>query len=358
MHYHYYFRLNGMRYRGAIPEAYTKWQAEQAEIKIKHEVFEGRYGKAETGTEELADFIEKVFLPWSKTNKRSWQNDHYNAPTLIDYFGSKTFREVSPMLIEKFKSERIKTITKRGTVRAPASVNRELEMLSRVFSLAIDYKKTDSNPCTKVRKFRLQNQRYRYLLPEEEPMLMSKLTGPRAHLKDMVTVALGTGLRKQEQLSLRRDQVDLSRNLITIAKSKSSRGRDIPMNLEVRAVLLNLCKGKAPDGFVFVNPVTNTRVKDIKRAFSKACELAEIEGLVWHDLRATFGTRLGEAGYEAFTIASLMGHSDIQMTARYVRATDPNKRAAVDAARLSSTSNVHKLATNEKRQPLLTAVNS
>jgi len=53
--------------------------------------------------------------------------------------------------------------------------------------------------------------------------------------------------------------------------------------------------------------------------------------LVWHDLRATVGTRLGEAGFDAFTIAALMGHSQIQTTARYVRATELNKREAVEA---------------------------
>jgi hypothetical protein len=55
-----------------------------------------------------------------------------------------------------------------------------------------------------------------------------------------------------------------------------------------------------------------------------------------HDLRATFGTRLGEAGDDAFTIAALMGHSDIHTTRRYVRATERNKRAAIEAAMLSS----------------------
>ena len=50
-------------------------------------------------------------------------------------------------------------------------------MLSRLFNLAIDFKKAESNPCSRVRKFKLDNERYRYLLPEEEPALMSVLEG-------------------------------------------------------------------------------------------------------------------------------------------------------------------------------------
>ena len=114
------------------------------------------------------------------------------------------------------------------------------------------------------------------------------------------------------------------------------------MNSEVREILLRLCRSKVTDDYVFVSKRTGKRFTDIKRAFTNACALANIIGLVWHDLRATFGTRLGEAGYDAFTIAALMGHGRIETTRRYVRATERNKRAAVQAAMLGS---VHKLAT-------------
>jgi integrase len=54
------------------------------------------------------------------------------------------------------------------------------------------------------------------------------------------------------------------------------------------------------------------------------------------DLRATFGTRLAEAGCDAFTIAQLLGHSDVRVTMRYVRAVETSKRVAVEAVRLNS----------------------
>jgi integrase len=44
-----------------------------------------------------------------------------------------------------------------------------------------------------------------------------------------------------------------------------------------------------------------------------------IHGLVWHDLRAMFGTRLGEAGFNAFTTAALMGHSNVRTVIRKLR---------------------------------------
>jgi hypothetical protein len=60
-HWHYRFRVRRVRYRGALPEASTKWEAEQAESKIKQEIFEGRFGLVDLGSERLADFISKTF---------------------------------------------------------------------------------------------------------------------------------------------------------------------------------------------------------------------------------------------------------------------------------------------------------
>lgn len=74
-HWHYYFRVRGVRYRGSLPEARTKQQAEQAESKIKQEIFEKRFEVEQKGTDLLSDFLDDVYLPWSKVNKKSWRDD-------------------------------------------------------------------------------------------------------------------------------------------------------------------------------------------------------------------------------------------------------------------------------------------
>jgi integrase len=351
--FYYSFRIRGKRYRGAIPEARTKWQADQAELRIKQEIFEGRFGTQETGKRFVTDFIDSDYLPWAKANKRSWRDDEYKLPVIRSFLSGKSFQDVSPLLIEKFKSERLATPTKHGTTRSRTTVSLELALVSRIFSLAVELGELDVNPCGRVRKLKLDNQRYRYLYPEEEPQLKSVLTGPRDHLLDLVSVAIGTGLRKNEQLSLRVEQLDFARNLVIATRTKAGKNREVPMNSEVREILLRLTRHKRFGDYVFVSRKTGTRFKDIKHSFQKACELAGIEGLVWHDLRATFGTRLGEAGFDAFTIAQLMGHSDVRTTQRYVRATELNKRAAVEAALLG-----HNLATRERKASAIVAVSA
>jgi hypothetical protein len=69
--------------------------------------------------------------------------------------------------------------TVRGTQRALSAVNRELELLSKAFSLAIDQGLAIHNPCQKVKRFREDNERNRYLSDEEEPRLLSVLSFSR-----------------------------------------------------------------------------------------------------------------------------------------------------------------------------------
>ena len=80
--YGYYFRdrVSNTRYRKIVPLARTKWDAEQAEIKAKQEIFEKRFGVAEKGTVVLSDFLDEVYLPWSKANKKSWARRLHNRP--------------------------------------------------------------------------------------------------------------------------------------------------------------------------------------------------------------------------------------------------------------------------------------
>jgi integrase len=59
-----------------------------------------------------------------------------------------------------------------------------------------------------------------------------------------------------------------------------------------------------------------------------------------------------DTGYDAFTIAQLMGHSDIRMTARYVRGTERNKRAAVEAVRLDYEVPHHNGVTRQEQPPV------
>jgi integrase len=339
----YAFTIRGVRYRASVPEARTKYEAEQAEIEAKKAVFEGRYG-GPTGSTDFCKFFGDpdaeggrfpagTYMAWARDNKRSWKFDQWAGRVLRQYFAGKALAQITPMLVEKYKSDRRKGVTKWGGQRTPASVNRELELLSRVFARAIELKLADTNPCSRVKKFRLNNKRRRYLLDEEEPRLMAACEGALAYLRPVLIVALGTGMRRGDLFALRKSMVDFQRGQIWVPNAKTGSEYPVPMSPEVREVMQASVRSNPESEYVFINPHTGRPYRDLSKGLDAACRAAGITDLHWHDLRHTFGTRMAEAGHGDATIAELMGHADRKTTARYTHGTEAAKRSAVEAAR-------------------------
>ena len=353
--WYYDFWVNSKRYRGSIPEARVKAQAERAEHAIRDQVYEGTYGKEKTPAPLLRDFITDTFLPWSKVNKRTWVHDEFRSRPLIKALGNNPMDEISPILIEKYKRDRRASKTARGGERAPSTVNRELELLSKVFSLAIDQGLSISNPCRKVKRFREDNERNRYLSDQEEARLLSVLTGPRADLRPVVILAIHTGMRRGELLSLRWANVDFERGLIHVMnsqreKTKSGHSRSIPMNQIARRELLGLYRQTGHTEYVFFNDKTKNPRTDLKHGFGSACRLAGLEDFHFHDLRHTAATRLADAGTNTREIMAILGHRCIQTSARYTHATDEGLRRAMEALAQRQTRTDTKVPTIAKQR--------
>lgn len=204
----WYYDFDKHKYRGVIPLARTKAEAEQAEVKIKAEVFAGTYGASQIGSGSFSDFITDTYLPWAKDNKRSWRTDEYIARLLATKFKGKSFNDIAPIQVEELKREQLSSITRRGTQRSRASVNSVLSVGSSIFSLAIDLDKAVKNPFRKVKLFKLRNQQYRYLLDDEEPLLLSAIASPSP------TVVVRSGQTHNrttgEQRRLKKDRAHLS----------------------------------------------------------------------------------------------------------------------------------------------------
>ena len=91
----------------------------------------------------------------------------------------------------------------------------------------------------------------------------------------MIPFAIGTGARKSEQLSLKVRQVDFLRSLIVFDKTKSGRSQVVEMNSEVRQILLDLCKGKRPDG---VQCLRHRQIHGPRRHLNKSALRPESSG--------------------------------------------------------------------------------
>jgi len=323
--WYYDFMLRRVRYRSVVPEARTKAQAERVETQARQEVFEGKYGGHKAPT--LASFIEEVYLPWAKANKRSYLNDETHCRAIVGAMGRLPLDQVTPWHVEKFRRERLQTLTRRGGQRSPTTVNLEVATLCRIFSLAKEY----GNPCRSLKRLRQPSHRERYLTIEEEQQLMGVLTGHLAYLRPIILIAINTGMRRGEIYGLEWERVDFSRDLIRVTRTKTDRDRVIPINPVVREVLDPLWNRRGGP-WVFADPRDDLKPRSPDwRHFREAWARAGLTDFHFHDLRHTAGTRMGDAGVNLKTIAEVLGHSRVEQSARYTHATDEAKRRAVEA---------------------------
>jgi len=275
--------------------------------------------------------LAKRFREYAQNQWRSYEQEEHMIRVFERLFGDTPLSQITPWQIEKWKSERRKEV-------AAITVNRLLTVIKSMFTKAVEWDLTRSNPAAKVRAFVTISQRTRYLREDETPLLLAACKEGRPWLLPIVVLALNTGLRLGELLTLQWDNINLDQDLLTIQQPKTLRTKTIPLNRPAREALLGLQDTKRGE-YVFLH-LWGKRIDSftVWRNFKIACLKASISGLRFHDLRHSFGSALAMAGVDLVTIKELMGHTNIEMTMRYAHLSPQHKARAVErlSARYSS----------------------
>jgi len=143
-------------------------------------------------------------------------------------------------------------------------------------------------------------------------------------LKPVVIFALHTGMRRGEILSLKWTDVDFTRKLVRVLKSKNGEKRSVPMSNTVYGLLRGQ-NIRDISGRVF--PVS---FRCLRQGFEKACSRAGLDNFTFHDLRHTFATRLVQNGVDLYKVKELLGHKTIAMTMRYSHHYPESLRSSVE----------------------------
>lgn len=324
----YRFMHKGKRHFAANPLWKNRTDAKAARDKHRTAVREGRAddGGADTN---FRVFVEETFLPWVKLNLSActYQTYAWRCDDLMEAFGKLDLTDVSTFAVEKLKRDKLKLTTRRGATTKPGSVNALLVTLGSILTYAetLGLVRADQRP--KITPLPDNNKRLRYLSADEERRLL-EAASPWPYLQDIIVVALGTGLRRNELFGLRKTDVELSLNALSVV-GKGNKLRTVPLvpSSAAYAVLSRLC-GQTGD-FLFTTSWSQGKLTGVDGSLASACAAAGIEDVTLHTLRHTFGTRLVAAGVDLRTVQELMGHSRIETTMRYVHLVDANKQAAL-----------------------------
>ena len=238
------------------------------------------------------------------------------------------------MKVDQFQTSRMEKGNK------PATINRLVATLKHMFTKAVEWEWLEEEAAKRVRKVKLleeNNRRLRYLCKEEVSNLLRECSNT---VKPIVTVALNTGMRKGEILSLRWENVDLKHGFILLDRTKNGERREIPINGTVRITIEGLTR-RLDVPYVLHDVETGKRYQDIKKGFNGACRRAGIKDFRFHDLRHTFASHLVMAGQDITTVKELLGHKTLGMTLRYAHLAPSHKVKAValldDVLRAEST---------------------
>jgi len=310
------YRFQGRRKRKKIGS--SKALAEHALNKIMLEIAENRYLDIRRDHYIKFEVFVDEYLETHSKAKKSYKTDVKILRMFKRLFEGKYLHEIKAIDIERYKSRRTQEVSK-------STVNRSLNTLKSLFNKAVQWGKLSDNPAKTIKKFKENSQRLRFLEKEEISRLMQHCTG---HIRPIVIIALNTGMRKGEILSLKWEQVDIQHKVIHLFDTKNSERRDIPLNPNVLSALVALTRHQTSQ-YVFCDK-TGKPFRNVRKSFFTAVKKADIINLHFHDLRHTFASQLVMAGVDLNTVRELLGHKSLEMTLRYSHLSPNHKMQAVE----------------------------
>ena len=320
-------RHNGRKIQKSL-ETSDRKLAKDIEAKIRTEIVEGSYFEKLIGRNKtFRDMMDKFIKEHAPTVSNSMQRGYsiILRKHLLPFFGGSNLLSISPKMISGYK------VSRRGAGAKPATINRELAMLSKAFSLAVkEWEWLKDNPVSRVPKEKENNVIDRWLTKDEEKRL---LDNSPEWIREIIIFALNTGLRQEELLSLEWPRVSIFRKTILIKETKNGKPKTLPLNKFALGVLEQRSKVRSiKNDFVFFNRNgKKINPHNLRTSFYIAIRKAEIEDFRFHDLRHTFATRLAQAGVDLYKISKLLGHEDINTTQRYAHHCPDSLRDGVEA---------------------------
>ena len=280
------------------------------------------------------EFIEShqgVLKPGTLANYRSMVRVHLEAAP-----GGKS-QPLGKLPLDRVTRQDLAGLHRR--LRAtPRAANHLLAFISRLYREAVaqGIVPEGTNPVRGIKRYP-ERARERFLTQHElaqlgramEEALSEGSESPYAVAA--IRLLIFTGCRRDEILSLRWEDVDLERGVLTLPDSKTGR-RSVMLSAPAKEVLASL--PRVPDNaHVIVGARPGARLVNLRKPWLRLCKRAGLEPAPrLHDLRHTHASLLAAGGASLPMIGALLGHSQAQTTRRYAHLADDRLKAAAEAA--------------------------
>ncbi len=275
------------------------------------QIAEGRFVSldvSKTTIEELWKLVERNYqIEARKSNATLVQRW---GKHLKPFFGFLKANQVTSDLVGRYVDSRLEAKAK------PATINRELAILRRAYSLGMKAGKVLTKP--DIPKLSENNRRTGFVDSAERKRLASACAREGLWMRAWFECAVTLGWRVSELLNLKVKQVDLADHSLRLnpGETKNGEGRLAFLTEEAYLLIQACVNAKGPEDYVFTRR-NGKPVKDFRWAWEKATEAAEVPGLLVHDLRRTGVRDMIRKGIPQSVAMQISGHRTISVFKRY-----------------------------------------
>lgn len=204
-------------------------------------------------------------------------------------------------------------LTRREEGAAPATINKEVGILSKIFSMLLVDNVCNVNPCSYVKGLSTEDAvRQVYLSSEDFNKILIQLP---SWYKPLALLGYYAGMRAGEIYSLRRDRINLNRRtivLVEVNKIKERRRKTIPIHFDIVDELQHYLSGQQVIGLdrAFLRDGRAIEKDDMKRPWLRALTAAGVNQKInFHDLRHTWRRNARKSGLDSDIRKAIMGHA-------------------------------------------------
>ncbi len=260
-------------------------------------------------------------------------------PYKVEATAKEDARMLRVNLLPRWAGKHVQAITRRDVARMHSeirekiglySANRHLALVSKAFSLAVEWGYRPDNPAKGVKMFR-ELKRDRWLRPDEIRRMFEALSQePDPVFRGALTFLLLTGARKTEALRAKWEDIDFDSAFWRIPKPKAQKPQTIPLSGQALAVLQSLPR-VAGSPWVFPGRATDKPLVNLTKSWVRVRNRAGLHDVRIHDLRRSLGAMMVQSGATLYVAQRALRHADSRTTSEiYAHLGDDPTRAAFE----------------------------
>jgi len=210
-----------------------------------------------------------------------------------------------------------------------STINKYKKLVSVVFNYGIRELGLTDNPTRYIRSLPEKKGRTRYLSDNERKRLFKACRDSKwDKLYLLVLMAITTGARRGELLSLRWNSLDIDKQTAYVLTSKNGEPKVLPLTQSVIKELQRF--NLNDDSLIFASEIKPNKPYFFYKQWKRVRDEAELVDFRFHDLRHTTASYLAQNGATLLEIADVLGHKQIEVTKRYAHLCIEHKSSLIN----------------------------